>query len=204
MPAHAAVVLAVGLAPRGGVRKGHSSRALELSAGEPLARHIARLALETAPSQLLVCVPADDHTAVEVALRGLRLRCLPVPGGGLGPALVAALRALPRDCAAALALLCDPLQHRHRRAPGAPAGGLAGRAGATRRVARCFRRRPSGAVAARLLGRSDRVARQWTARRAARSGASHQHGGVDADGAGARRRGTHGVNDTMTCRACAL
>ena len=108
VPAHAAVVLAVGLAPRGSVRKGHSSRALESSAGEPLARRVAQLALETAPSQLLVCVPADDHTAVEVALRGLRLRCLPVPGGGLGPALVAALRALPRDCAAALALLCDP------------------------------------------------------------------------------------------------
>ncbi len=107
-PAHAAVVLAVGLAPRSRARKGESSRALEDSDGQPLARRIAGLLLETSPQHLLVCVPADDHTAVEVVLRGMRLRCLPIPGGGLGPALASALKALPKGSEAALVTLCDP------------------------------------------------------------------------------------------------
>ncbi len=106
--AHAAIVVAVGLAPRGQARKGHSSRALEDCNGRPLARVLAERVLETAPQHTLVCVPADDHTAVEVVLRGLRLRCLPIPGGGLGPALAAALKALPRGSDGALVLLCDP------------------------------------------------------------------------------------------------
>lgn len=102
--AHGAVLLAAGVSLRGGLQ----ADALAAQEGEPLLREIARRALATQPAVLVVSVPADDHTALEVVLRGLPLRCLPMRRGmAQGAALRAALAVLPQHCAGALLLPCD-------------------------------------------------------------------------------------------------
>jgi CTP:molybdopterin cytidylyltransferase MocA len=101
---HGAVLLASGISLRGGLQ----ADALAAQEGEPLLREIARRALATQPAALIVSVPADDHTALEVVLRGLPLRCLPVRRGmAQGAALRAALAVLPHACAGVLLVPCD-------------------------------------------------------------------------------------------------
>ena len=102
--AHGVVLLATGIS----IRNGLQAEALTSAAGEPLLRELARGALATGPDALVVSVPADDHTALEVVLRGLPLRCMPVPRGmAQGAALRAALSILPATCRGALLLPCD-------------------------------------------------------------------------------------------------
>ena len=102
--AHGVVLLATGIS----IRNGLQAEALTSAAGEPLLRELARGALATGPDALVVSVPADDHTALEVVLRGLPLRCMPVPRGmAQGAALRAALSILPASCSGALLLPCD-------------------------------------------------------------------------------------------------
>lgn len=102
--AHGALLLATGIS----IRNGLQTDALTSDTGEPLLRELARSALATGPDALVVSVPADDHTALEVVLRGLPLRCIPVPRGmAQGAALRAALSILPASCAGALLLPCD-------------------------------------------------------------------------------------------------
>ena len=101
---HGAVLLASGISLRGGLQ----TDALAAQQGEPLLREIARRALATQPAALIVSVPADDHTALEVVLHGLPLRCLPVRRGmAQGAALRAALAVLPHACASVLLVPCD-------------------------------------------------------------------------------------------------
>ena len=103
-PAHGALLLATGIS----IRNGLQTDALTSDSGEPLLRQMARGALATGPDALVVSVPADDHTALEVVLRGLPLRCIPVPRGmAQGAALRAALSVLPDSCSGALLLPCD-------------------------------------------------------------------------------------------------
>ncbi len=102
--AHGVVLLATGIS----IRLGLQAEALARDGGEPLLRELARGALATGPDALVVSVPADDHTALEVVLRGLPLRCIPVPRGmAQGAALRAALSVLPDSCSGALLLPCD-------------------------------------------------------------------------------------------------
>ena len=102
--AHGVVLLATGIS----IRNGLQADALTSDTGEPLLRQLARGALATGPDALVVSVPADDHTALEVVLRGLPLRCIPVPRGmAQGAALRAALSVLPDSCSGALLLPCD-------------------------------------------------------------------------------------------------
>ncbi len=101
---HGIVLLATGISLRAGLQ----ADALAADDGEPLLRQLARRALATAPAALVVSVPADDHTALEVVLRGLPLRCVPVPRGmAQGAALHAALSVLPGTCTGALLMPCD-------------------------------------------------------------------------------------------------
>ena len=104
---HGVVLLAAGIS----IRNGLQADALAADAGEPMLRELARRALATGPDALVVSVPADDHTALEVVLRGLPLRCIPVPRGmAQGAALRAALSILPASCSGALLLPCDRMR----------------------------------------------------------------------------------------------
>lgn len=112
--AHAAVVLAAG----GSTRLGRPKQLLT-RAGEALVHRAARLALETAPVQLLVVVGAGGDAVVQ-ALQGIRCECVDNPAWqrGLAGSLLAAGSRLRREAAPVLVLSCDQpaLERRHLQA----------------------------------------------------------------------------------------
>jgi molybdenum cofactor cytidylyltransferase len=103
LPAHGAIVLAAGASGR----FGRAKQLLQFE-GETLVHRASRLALATAPSDVLVVVGADAD-AVFASVRDLavvRVDCANWRAG-MSASLHAAVAALRPECAGALIVLCD-------------------------------------------------------------------------------------------------
>ncbi len=102
-PKHAAIVLAAGASRRLG-----QSKQLLRENGETLLHRMARLALETAPSECLLVVGANAP-AIAAAISDLPVRLIHCNEweNGIGASLSCGVRALAPDCAGVLIVLCD-------------------------------------------------------------------------------------------------
>jgi CTP:molybdopterin cytidylyltransferase MocA len=103
LPAHGAIVLAAGASGR----FGRAKQLLQFE-GEALVHCASRLALATAPSDVLVVVGADADT-VFASVRDLSVRRVDCADwrAGMSASLRAGVAALRPECAGALIVLCD-------------------------------------------------------------------------------------------------
>src|SRR5207344_482556 len=103
LPAHGAIVLAAGASGR----FGRAKQLLQFE-GEALVHRASRLALATAPSDVLVVVGADADT-VFASVRDLAVRRVDCADwrDGMSASLRAGVVALRPECAGALIILCD-------------------------------------------------------------------------------------------------